>query len=73
MKQVRPSGRLKSKRTQNLTKKIKTSDRFETKGAEVQKKNLNKSIEVTSKALRNIMKTTDTIDATTDAISLKPN
>ena len=61
MKQVRPSGRLKSKRTQNLTKKIKTSDRFETKGAEVQKKNLNKSIEVTSKALRNIMKTTDTI------------
>ena len=61
MKQVRPSGRLKSKRTQNLTKKIKTSDRFETKGTEVQKKNLNKSIEVTSKALRNIMKTTDTI------------
>ena len=61
MKQVRPSGRLKSKRTQNLTKKIKTSDRFETKGAEVQKKNLNKSIEVTSKALKNIMKTTDTI------------
>ena len=61
MKQVRPSGRLKSKRTQNLTKKTKTSDRFETKGAEVQKKNLNKSIEVTSKALRNIMKTTDTI------------
>ena len=73
MKQVRPSGRLKSKRTQNLTKKTKTSDRFETKGAEVQKKNPNKSIEVTSKALRNIMKTTDTIDATTDAISLKPN
>ena len=61
MKQVRPSGRLKSKRTQNLTKKIKTSDRFETKGAEVQKKNLNKSIEVTSKALMIIMKTTDTI------------
>ena len=61
MKQVRPSGRLKSKRTQNLTNKIKTSNRFETKGAEVQKKNLNKSIEVTSKALRNIMKTTDTI------------
>ena len=69
----RLSARLKSKRTQNLTNKIKISSRFEPKGAHIQKKNLSKNIEVTLKALRNIMKTTDTIDATTDAISLKPN
>ena len=30
--------------------------------ADLQKKNLNKSIEITSKAVRNKMKTTDTID-----------
>ena len=60
-KKPRRSARLKSKTTQNLTNKIKLSNRFETKGVDLQKKNLNKSIEVTSKAARNKMKTTDTI------------
>ena len=55
------SARLKSKTTQHLTNKIKLSNHFETKGADLQKKNLNKSIEITSKAVRNKMKTTDTI------------
>ena len=59
-KKPRRSARLKSKTTQNLTNKIKLSNRFETKGADLQKKNLNKSIGITSKAVRNKMKTTDT-------------
>ena len=42
----RRSARLRSKTTQNLTNKIKLSNRFETKGADLQKKDLNKSIEV---------------------------
>ena len=57
----RRSARLQSKTTQNLTNKSKLSNRFETKGADLQKKNLNKSIKITSKAARNKMKTTDTI------------
>ena len=40
---------------------IKLSNRFETKGADLQKKDLNKCVEVTSKAVRNKIKTTDTI------------
>ena len=40
---------------------IKFSNCFETKGADLQKKDLNKCIEVTSKAVRDKMKTTDTI------------
>ena len=56
----RRSARLQSKTTQNLTNKIKLSNRFETKGADLQKKNLNKSIKVTSKAVRNRMKIADT-------------
>ena len=55
-KKPRRSARLKSKTTQNLINKIKLSNRFD-----LQKKNLNKSIEITSKAVRNKMKTTDTI------------
>ena len=55
------SARLKSKTTQKLTNKIKLSNRFETKGTDLQKRNLNKSTKVTSKAVRNKMKITDTI------------
>ena len=55
------SARLKPKTTQNLTNKIKLSNRFETKGADSQKKNSNKSIEITSVALRNKMKISDII------------
>ena len=58
---LRGSARLRSKATQNFTHKIKLSNRFETKEADLQKKDLNKSIEVTSKAVGNKMKTTDTI------------
>ena len=47
--------------TQNVINNIKLSNRFETKGADLQKKKINKSIEVTSKAVRNKMKTTDSI------------
>ena len=57
----RRSARLRSKTTQNLTNKIKLSNRFETKGADLQKKDLNKSIEVAWKAVRNKMRTTDAI------------
>ena len=57
----RHSARLKSKTTQNFTNKIKLANCFETKGADLQKKDLNKSIEVTSKAVKNKTKTTDTI------------
>ena len=46
---LRGSARLRSKATQNFTHKIKLSNRFETKEADLQKKDLNKSIEVTSK------------------------
>ena len=60
-KKPRRSTRLKSKTIQNLANKIKLSNRFETKGADLQKKNLNKIIKITSKAVRNKMKTTDTI------------
>ena len=45
----RRSARLRSKATQNFTNKIKLSNSFETKEADLQKKDLNKSIEVTSK------------------------
>ena len=51
----RRSARFKSKTTQNFTNKIKLSNLFETKGADSQKENLNKSIEVTSKAVKNKM------------------
>ena len=57
----RRSASLRSKTTQNFKNKIKLSNRFETKEADLQKKDLNKSIAVTSKAVRNKMKTTDTI------------
>ena len=57
----RCSARLKSKTIQNLTNKIKLSNCFETKGTDLHKKNLNKSIKITSKAVRNKMKTTYTI------------
>ena len=57
----RRSARLRSKATQNFTNKIKLSNRFKTKEGGLQKKDLNKSIELTSKAVRNKMKTTDTI------------
>ena len=66
----RRSTRLKSKTTQNLTNKIKLSNRFETKGADLQKGNLNKSIRVTSKAVRNKIKITDT---TCNISSTKPS
>ena len=59
-KQLR-SARLRSKTTQKFTNKIKLSNHFEPKEAELQKKDLNKSIELTSKAVRNKMKTTGTI------------
>ena len=39
----------------------KSFQSFQTKGADLQKKNLKKSIKKTSKAVRNKMKTTDTI------------
>ena len=52
---LRRSARLKQKTTPNLSNKIKLSNRFKTKGADSQKKNLNKSIKVTSKAVRNKM------------------
>ena len=57
----RRSARLRSKATQNFTNKIKLSNRFKTKEGGLQKKDLNKSIELTSKAVRNKMKTTGTI------------
>ena len=53
--------RLKSKTTQNFTNKIKLANCFETKEADLQKKDLNKCIKVTLKAVRNKTKTTDTI------------
>ena len=55
------SARLKSKTTQKFRNKIKLSNRFETKETDLQKKDLSKSIKVTSKVVRNNMKTTDTI------------
>ena len=55
------SARLKPKTTQNLRNKIKLSNRFETKGADSQKKNLNKSTEITLVALKHKMKISDTI------------
>ena len=53
--------RLKPKIRQNLTSNIKLLNRFETKRADSQKKSLNKSVKVTSKAVRNKMKASDTI------------
>ena len=58
---ARRPARLKSKAKQNLTNKIKLSNRFETKGADSQKENLNKNIEITSKVVSNKMKASDTI------------
>ena len=57
----RRSARLKPKITENLTSNIKLLNRFETKRADSQKKSLNKSVKVTSKAVRNKMKASDTI------------
>ena len=45
----------------NNTKLYKQDYNFEIKGADLRKKNLNNSIEVTSKAVQNKMKTSDTI------------
>ena len=60
--QPRCSTRLKWKTTQQLTKKIKLSSRFETtKGTDWQNNNLSKSTKITSKVVRNKTKTSDTI------------
>ena len=61
MEQAPCSARLKSKTTKNLTNNIMLSNCFETNGADLQRKNLNKSIEVISQSVGNTMKTTDTI------------
>ena len=57
----RRTARLKLKTTQKPASKIKFSNRFELKGADWQKNKLNKSIEITLKAVKNKMKTSNTI------------